>query len=324
MNRILSLLLILVVSSCETSLNQKAVVSYKNNVIVGQKNVGNIESKVATITQKKYDGHTIFSLDLLNVDSKRNKYLYKVPYVSRSQYFLRTLLNSPSTKNYYKNSYIKNITKQSSDKKRMIKSLGVHTSKKIRELQIFTRRIHKRMNLHRIRHSNPMRQTIAKMDQYLTKARAGLNKLSLDQKLLILRKTLTILENIPAAVPLENFRVSSRFKVRWHPIQRKRVMHKGIDLVGKKRAPVLATANGVVSFAGRQSGYGKTIIIEHSNTSSTLYAHLNTILVSKGERVRLGEKIAIQGNTGSSTNDHLHYETRLKNQQVNPEIFTAF
>lgn len=309
---------------CGSSVNQKAIISYKDSENLGRQNIKTIESSLVNVSQKKYDGHTIFALDLLGVDGRKDNYLSKVPYVSRSQYFLRTQNQAAGVKDNYTNSYLKNIKEQGVSRKALLDRLSLKSSAKIRDLQIFTNRIYKKIKLHQIRHINPLRQTVAKMDQYLSNARVNLKKMSLDQKLLVLRKSLAVLENLPAALPIDNFRVSSRFKMRWHPIKRKNVMHKGIDIVGRSHAPILSAGNGRVSFAGRQKGYGNVIIIEHSNNTSTLYAHLNSIFVSQGERVKVGQNIGLQGSSGSSTSQHLHYEVRLKNVHVDPEIFIAY
>jgi len=107
-------------------------------------------------------------------------------------------------------------------------------------------------------------------------------------------------------------KISSRFGYRWGR------MHEGIDLAAPTGTPVYAADGGVVTFAGWQSGYGKTVIIDHGNGVETLYGHNSELLVKKGTRVAKGTKIAKVGNTGRSTGPHLHFEVRVNGKAVNP------
>jgi murein DD-endopeptidase MepM/ murein hydrolase activator NlpD len=98
-------------------------------------------------------------------------------------------------------------------------------------------------------------------------------------------------------------------------------MHTGIDMRGDRGEPVHATANGKVSIAGREGGYGNMVEIDHGNGFSTRYGHLSAIEVKVGQRVRIGQEIGRIGSTGRSTGPHLHYETRIKGEPVNPQKF---
>lgn len=123
-------------------------------------------------------------------------------------------------------------------------------------------------------------------------------------------------ERLPFAHPVNgSFRQSSPFGPRWGR------MHSGIDFAGSTGTPIVAGGEGVVSFTGRQSGYGNTIEIEHSSGFMTRYAHLSRIRVSEGERVSRGELIGDMGNTGRSTGPHLHYEVHRNGTAVNPATF---
>ena len=95
-------------------------------------------------------------------------------------------------------------------------------------------------------------------------------------------------------------------------------MHEGHDWAGATGTPIHATADGVVVFAGRQSGYGNLIKIKHDFGFETRYAHLSRIRVKVGERVSLGDRIGDMGNTGRSTGTHLHYEVRVSGKPMNP------
>ena len=100
------------------------------------------------------------------------------------------------------------------------------------------------------------------------------------------------------------------------------IYHTGIDFPKKTGAPVLSTSDGEVIYTGDQfSGYGKMILIKHSNDWSSLYAHLSKIHVKAGQRVHQGQKIGEVGNTGRSTAPHLHFELIYDKQPVNPVRF---
>ncbi|MDO5641567.1 MAG: DUF5930 domain-containing protein [Paracoccus sp. (in: a-proteobacteria)] len=121
---------------------------------------------------------------------------------------------------------------------------------------------------------------------------------------------------LPLDMPVKSaFRYTSGFGPRWGR------QHRGIDLAAASGTPILATGDGVVKFAGRQSGYGNLIIIEHALGTETRYAHLSQIRVKAGQRVSRGSQIGDMGNTGRSTGTHLHYEVRVNGEAVNPMSF---
>lgn len=97
--------------------------------------------------------------------------------------------------------------------------------------------------------------------------------------------------------------------------------HRGADFAAPVGTPILAGADGVVTYAGWLSSYGKLIKIRHSNGYETRYAHLNKIRVKVGQRVSRGQRIGDMGNTGRSTGPHLHYEVRKNGNAVNPMKF---
>lgn len=109
--------------------------------------------------------------------------------------------------------------------------------------------------------------------------------------------------------------LTSPFGHRWG------CFHKGLDIAASIGKPVLACARGRVLFTGRQKklgGYGKMIVLDHGRGVYTQYAHLNRVLVRKGQKVRGGQRIALVGNSGRSTGPHLHLEVRVSNQMYNP------
>ncbi len=120
------------------------------------------------------------------------------------------------------------------------------------------------------------------------------------------------------ASPMEFSRITSGFAMRLHPIFNQWRQHKGVDYGAPTGTPVRVVAQGTVSFAGRQNGYGNVIEVDHGNGKSTLYAHLSRIDVRKGQRVAQGDHIGAVGSTGWATGPHLHFELKLQGAQVNP------
>lgn len=129
-------------------------------------------------------------------------------------------------------------------------------------------------------------------------------------------------QRTPFAMPVHSgVRTTSGFGVRRDPRGAGSRMHNGMDWAGPQGTPILATAGGVVTFAGRQSGYGNLIIIQHDFGLETYYAHLHTIGVNVGQRVSRGERIGGMGTTGRSTGVHLHYEIRARGRPLNPMTY---
>lgn len=131
-------------------------------------------------------------------------------------------------------------------------------------------------------------------------------------------------KGFPVAFPLgqEDFKgVSSKYGYRLHPISHKVKKHQGIDLVAELGKDVKATANGVVEKVDYDYGYGNRIIIRHSSTIKTLYAHLDEQLVEEGQVVKVGDVIGKVGGTGMVTGPHLHYEVLVKGKKINPMKF---
>ncbi|MBI5234265.1 MAG: M23 family metallopeptidase [Deltaproteobacteria bacterium] len=126
-----------------------------------------------------------------------------------------------------------------------------------------------------------------------------------------------LLSSTPSIWPTRGW-VSSGFGKRDSPFSGLRHMHRGIDIANNIGTPVVATADGVVSEAGVESGFGKIVTISHGYGMKTIYGHLSMIKVAKGERIKRGQVIAEMGNSGRSTGPHLHYEVALNGVSVNP------
>ena len=97
--------------------------------------------------------------------------------------------------------------------------------------------------------------------------------------------------------------------------------HAGLDFTAYRGAPILAAAPGRVVYAGRRSGYGRTVEIDHGYGFKTRYGHLNSIDVRYGDVVEEGQKIGGMGNTGRSTATHLHFEVMFRDRHVDPANF---
>ncbi|WP_235537034.1 M23 family metallopeptidase [Sphingomonas sp. Root241] len=95
-------------------------------------------------------------------------------------------------------------------------------------------------------------------------------------------------------------------------------IHYGVDIPGRMGTPVLASAPGVVRFAGAAGSYGEMVEIDHDGALATRYAHLSRILVRPGTRVEQGQPVALMGSTGRSTGSHLHFEVRVGGRAVDP------
>jgi murein DD-endopeptidase MepM/ murein hydrolase activator NlpD len=115
--------------------------------------------------------------------------------------------------------------------------------------------------------------------------------------------------------------MSSPFGMRMDPFVKGPAIHTGIDLRGDTGDPVRTTANGRVTVASWQGGYGKMVEIDHGNGLSTRYGHMSVIDVKVGDKVRIGQTIGKIGLTGRSTGPHLHYETRINDEAVDPQRF---
>jgi len=115
--------------------------------------------------------------------------------------------------------------------------------------------------------------------------------------------------------------ISSPFGVRVDPFLHIPGMHTGMDIRGDLGEAVHATATGTVINAGLSGGYGKMVEIDHGNGLSTRYGHLSQIDVKVGDEVRIGQVVGRMGSTGRSTGPHLHYETRIDGEAVDPERF---
>lgn len=124
---------------------------------------------------------------------------------------------------------------------------------------------------------------------------------------------------IPLGLPLkERYRISSSFGYRKDPFKKSRKFHSGIDFSAEVAAIIYATADGKITYCGRNGGYGNLIEIEHSFGYKTRYGHLVEFYKKNGDYVKKGTPIGFVGSTGRSTGDHLHYEIIKNGRRINP------
>lgn len=151
---------------------------------------------------------------------------------------------------------------------------------------------------------------------------AGFNPKSFDDNIEYLAYVEKLVNTVPLSEPMKHrYRTTSKYGTRKDPFSGRRAFHSGLDFAGPIRAKIYATSNGRVTFAGRKGAYGKYIEIDHGMGIKTTYGHLAKIMVRKGDMIERGQVIGLQGNTGRSTGDHLHYEVRYKNKTYNPKYF---
>ena len=135
-----------------------------------------------------------------------------------------------------------------------------------------------------------------------------------------LERRKSFLASTPAVRPTSGW-MSSGFGYRTSPFTSLREFHQGIDIATRVGTPVVAPADGTVTFAGRKGGLGLAMVIDHGHGIVTRYGHLQKCLVKRGVCVKRGDEIALVGNTGRTTAPHLHYEVRLNGLPVNPQKY---
>jgi murein DD-endopeptidase MepM/ murein hydrolase activator NlpD len=136
-----------------------------------------------------------------------------------------------------------------------------------------------------------------------------------------IRRMERVLLAMPLAAPMSEYKLNSGFGYRRDPFRRRGAIHTGLDFGGPRNAPILATAPGTVTEAGRSGAYGIMVVIDHGMGIETRYAHLSRALVRVGDRVAAGRIVGAMGRTGRATGAHLHYEIRVDGRPLNPKPF---
>lgn len=130
-----------------------------------------------------------------------------------------------------------------------------------------------------------------------------------------------ILRSLPLTAPIDSYYISSSYGQRMDPFNGERAIHEGIDMVGKLRSEVLATAPGTVVFAGWKGGYGRVVEVDHGLGIITRYAHLYAIDVKVGDVVDYRQEIGKLGSSGRSSGPHVHFEVRYNGRPLDPMSF---
>lgn len=128
------------------------------------------------------------------------------------------------------------------------------------------------------------------------------------------------LSSLPTSWPVRGY-IGSPFGSRTDPVSGGREFHEGLDISAPYGSQILSPADGVVLFNGAQRGYGYCIVIAHKYGITTRYAHLSSMAVKVGDRVKKGEILGYIGNTGKATGPHLHFEVHINGKPVNPMRF---
>jgi len=126
-----------------------------------------------------------------------------------------------------------------------------------------------------------------------------------------------LLASTPTIAPALGL-ITDGFGRRKDPFTGRLAFHRGLDLAARRGTPVKAPADGIVVFAGRNGGLGKTVRLSHDFGFTTVYGHLDKILVEPGDHVARGQELGMLGNSGRSTGPHLHYEVHVEGKAVNP------
>lgn len=147
--------------------------------------------------------------------------------------------------------------------------------------------------------------------------------LSFDQLQALAKNKEQLSSAIPAIWPVDRRQLRALYAFGWriHPIYKRRIFHKGVDMACDVGVPVFAAGDAVVEktdMGQRHVGYGQQILLDHEYGYKTRYAHLSKILVKPGEKIYRGQIIGLVGNTGGTTGPHLHYEVIYMGQVVNP------
>ncbi len=144
---------------------------------------------------------------------------------------------------------------------------------------------------------------------------------SLSSELVRLDLLRDVIRSLPLAEPIAVYKLSSAFGKRRDPFNRRWAVHQGLDFTAPLKTPIMATAPGVVVFAGWKGSYGRLVEISHGPRVVTRYAHLAKILVNEGETVETGTRIGLLGSSGRSSGPHLHYEVLFDDVHRDPMMF---
>jgi murein DD-endopeptidase MepM/ murein hydrolase activator NlpD len=132
----------------------------------------------------------------------------------------------------------------------------------------------------------------------------------------------SVLAATPTILPVKGL-VTAGYGYRKSPFTGQRELHEGLDIAAPYGTPILATADGIVTFAGPLAGYGNTVFVDHGHGFATFYGHCSSYRVREAQRVRRGQVIAFVGTTGRTTGPHVHYEVHVNGVISNPMKYTV-
>ncbi|HTA77393.1 MAG TPA: M23 family metallopeptidase [bacterium] len=162
---------------------------------------------------------------------------------------------------------------------------------------------------------NKINDSLKETTGVVSKQNASFNEIST-----YLNKQRSILAATPSIWPIKGW-ITSGFGKRASPLTGEPGRHYGVDIANEVGSPIRATADGMVVYAGWETGYGRVVVIEHGYGFSTRYGHCSVIDVKVGDEVKRGQVISYVGSTGRSTGSHLHYEVRIHGVPVDPEKY---
>ena len=167
----------------------------------------------------------------------------------------------------------------------------------------------------------PVGGLVADMDTVQGQLTASGGQLSVLEALLFDRQLER--SSVPSRSPVASSYITSNYGHRSDPFRGGRAFHRGIDFRARHGDPVMAVADGVVSYSGWRSGYGNVVEVDHGNGYVTRYAHNTRNSVRVGDLVRSGQEVAKAGSTGRSTGTHVHFEVWENGRVLNPRQFLA-
>jgi murein DD-endopeptidase MepM/ murein hydrolase activator NlpD len=157
-----------------------------------------------------------------------------------------------------------------------------------------------------------------KLDNLMKLKEAATDQEELSQRLMeFFQDQKTLLASTPSIWPVKGW-VTSGFGIRKSPFTGLKTMHAGIDIATRTGTPIVAPADGIVSFAGVKGSFGKVLVIDHGYGYTTFYGHCSALKKEVGDKIKRGDVIAYVGNSGTSTGPHLHYEVRVNGVATNP------
>jgi murein DD-endopeptidase MepM/ murein hydrolase activator NlpD len=130
----------------------------------------------------------------------------------------------------------------------------------------------------------------------------------------------SLLKSTPSVWPVKGW-LTSTFGYRSSPFTGRRELHRGLDIATRSGTPIIAPADGLVVFAGREGGFGNMIIVDHGYGITTRFGHCSSLEAKLGQKIKRGDVIARIGSTGRSTGPHVHYEVAVNGVSVNPSRY---